>query len=160
VTGSSSIDALVGYTQRDQPSYGPGKTSGFAGKVNLTYQPRGKMTYTGSVWRDFAPLESTAVSYTLNNGAALGAQWDATAKIRVNADLSAERRSYSARETFVTSGDLRDSLRTGSLRATWSPRPTLQVTAGVAHQARTGSAVLGTGSFKSNSVSLSASAQF
>lgn len=160
VTGSSSIDALVGYTQRDQPSYGPGKTSGFAGKVNLTYQPRGKMTYTASVWRDFAPLESTAVSYTLNNGASLGAQWDATAKIRVNADLTAERRNYSARQSFTVPGDLRDSLRTAGLRATWAPRPTLQVTAGVAHQARSGSPVLGTGSFKSNSVTLTASAQF
>jgi outer membrane receptor protein involved in Fe transport len=118
------------------------------------------MTYTGSVWRDFAPLESTAVNYTLNNGASLGAQWDATAKIRVNADVSAERRNYSASPGFNPTGDLRDSLRTGSLRATWSPRPTLQVTAGAAHQARTGSPALGTSSFKSNSVSLSASAQF
>jgi len=159
VTGSSSIDALVGHTQRDQPAYGP-KTSGFTGKVNLTYQPRGKMTYTGSVWRDFAPLESTAVNYTLNNGASLGAQWDVTAKTRVNADVSAERRNYSAAPGFNPTGDLRDSLRTGSLRATWTPRPTIQVSAGLAHQARTGSPAIGTGSFKSNSVSLSASAQF
>jgi exopolysaccharide biosynthesis operon protein EpsL len=158
-TGSSTIDALVGYTRRNQPSYGP-TTSGFAGKVNLTYQPRGKMTYTASVWRDFAPLESTLVTYTLNNGAALGAQWDATAKIRVNADFSIEQRNYSARQTLGSTGDLSDSIRTGSLRATWSPRPTLQVTAGMAHQASTGSPAVGTSSFKSNSVTLSASAQF
>jgi exopolysaccharide biosynthesis operon protein EpsL len=160
VTGSSSIDALVGYTRRDQPAYGP-RTSGFAGKVNLTYQPRGKMTYTASAWRDFAPLESTVVSYTLNDGAAVGAQWDATAKIRVNADFAAERRNYSARATGTpTTGDLNDSIRTGSLRATWTPRPTLQVTAGFAHQASTGSPAIGTSSFKSNAVTLSASAQF
>ena len=63
-------------------------------------------------------------------------------------------------ETFAWLGDIRDSIRTGSLAATWSPRPTVHVTAALAHQARTGSAVLGTGSFKSNSVTLSASAQF
>lgn len=160
VTGSSSIDALVGYTQRDQPSYGPGKVSGFAGKVNLTYQPRGKMTYTASLWRDFAPLESTLVSYTLNDGAAVGAQWDASAKIHVNADFSAERRNYSARQALGSTGDLSDSIRTASLRATWAPRPTLQVTAGMAHQASTGSPTIGTASFKSNSVTLTASAQF
>jgi hypothetical protein len=36
----------------------------------------------------------------------------------------------------------------------------VQVSAGLAHQARSGSVVLGTGSFKSNSVTLSANAQF
>jgi outer membrane receptor protein involved in Fe transport len=90
----------------------------------------------------------------------VGAQWDATAKIKVNADAVFERRNYNARETFAQLGDIRDSIRTGSLSATWSPRPTVQVTAGLAHQARSGSVVLGTGSFKSNSVTLSASAQF
>jgi len=114
------------------------------------------------VWRDFAPLESTLVSYTLNNGAAVGAQWDASAKIRVNADFSAERRSYNARQALnlLGAGNLRDSIRTGSLRATWTPRPLLQVTAGAVHQSRSGSVVIGTGSFRSNSVTLSASAQF
>jgi len=159
-TGSTTLDALVGYTRRDQASFGEGKTSGLAGKVNATYQPRGKMTYRASVWRDFAPLESTVVSYTLNKGASVGAQWDATAKISVNADAIYERRSYSARREFSGSDSLRDSVRTATLRATWRPRPTIQVQGGVAHQERSGSVVLGTGSFKSNSVTLTANAQF
>jgi outer membrane receptor protein involved in Fe transport len=131
-----------------------------AGKVKATYQPRGKMTWNAAIWRDFAPLESTVVSYTLNKGASVGAQWDATDRIKVNADAVYERRHYNARATSVGLGDLRDSIRTGSLSATWSPRPTVHVSAGLAHQARSGSVVLGTGSFSSNSVTLSASAQF
>jgi hypothetical protein len=125
-------------------------------------RPAGKTTWTASAWRDFSPLESTLVSYTLNDGAAVGAQWDASAKIRVNADLSAERRNYNPRQalTLPGAGDLRDSIRTGSLRATWTPRPLLQVTAGAAHQSRSGSVAIGTGSFGSNSITLSASAQF
>lgn len=159
-SGSTGFDALVGYTRRDQPSFGQGKTKGAAGKVKATYQPRGKMTYNASVWRDFAPLESTLVSYTLNKGASVGAQWDASAKVAVNADAIYEKRDYNARRVFAGSGDLRDSIRTASLRATWTPRPTIQVAAGVAHQQRTGSVVLGTGSFTSNSMTLSANAQF
>jgi exopolysaccharide biosynthesis operon protein EpsL len=159
-TGSTTLDALVGYTRRDQASFGTGRTSGVAGKINATWQPRGKMTYKASVWRDFAPLESTVVSYTLNKGASIGAQWDATAKISVNADAVYERRNYSAQRDFAGSGDLRDSVRTAALRATWKPRPLVQVQAGVAHQQRSGSVVLGTGSFKSNSVTLTANAQF
>jgi exopolysaccharide biosynthesis operon protein EpsL len=159
-TGSTTIDALVGYTRREQPSFGSGTTSGVAGKINATYQPRGKMTYRASVWRDFAPIESTTVSYTLNKGASIGAQWDATAKISVNADAIYERRNYAARIAANATDDMQDSIRTATLRATWMPRPTIQVQAGVAHQQRDGSVSLGTGSFKSNSVTLNANAQF
>jgi hypothetical protein len=160
VTGSTTIDALIGYTRRDQASFGEGKSSGVAGKINASYQPRGKMTYTASVWRDFAPVESTTVSYTLNRGASLGAQWDATSKIAVNADTVYERRSYTARQNFAGSDDLRDSISTTAVRVTWKPRPLLQVQAGAAHQQRSGSVAIGTGSFKSNSVTLTANAQF
>jgi exopolysaccharide biosynthesis operon protein EpsL len=159
-TGLTSIDALVGYTRREQPSFGPGDTSGAAGKVTATYAPHGKLKYTAAVWRDFAPLESTVVSYTLNKGASVGAEWAATAKIKVNAEAIYERRNYNAREASSTLGDLRDSIRTASLRAAWAPRPTVQLTAALVHQARSGSVVLGTGSFTSNSITLSASAQF
>ena len=162
-SGATELDALVGHTRRKQPSFGAGTTSGVAGKIKASWQPRGKMRYNAAVWRDFAPLESTVVSYTLNKGASLGAQWDATARIRVNLDAVAERRNYNARTGIVVTGGsdgLRDSIRTASLRATWSPRPTLQLTAGAAHQARSGSVTLGTGSFTSNSVTVSASAQF
>jgi exopolysaccharide biosynthesis operon protein EpsL len=159
-TGSTTIDALVGYTRREQASFGTGKTSGVAGRINAIYQPRGKMTYKASVWRDFAPLESTVVSYTLNKGASIGAQWDATAKITVNADAIIERRNYAARQASAGYDDLSDSIRTAQLRATWQLRPTVQVQAGLAHQQRSGNATLGSGSFKSNSVTLNANAQF
>jgi len=159
-TGTSTVDALVGYTRRKQPSFGAGTTSGIAGKIKGNWQPRGKVTWNAAVWRDFAPLESTVVSYTLNRGASVGAEWDATAKVKVNADAIAERRNYNARPEFANVGALRDSIRTASVRATWSPRPTVHVTAGLARQTRSGSVVLGTGSFKSNSMTLSANVQF
>jgi exopolysaccharide biosynthesis operon protein EpsL len=159
-TGSTTIDALVGYTRRDQPSFGPGTTSGAAGKINATWQPRGKMTYKAAVWRDFAALESTLISYTLNDGASIGARWDATPKITVDGDAVYERRNYKARQAFAGDDDLRDSIRTISLRASWLPRPTVQVQAGFAHQQLSGSPVLGTGGFTSNSVTLNANARF
>jgi exopolysaccharide biosynthesis operon protein EpsL len=166
-SGATVVEVLAGHTRRKQPSFGEGTTSGLTGKVKATWQPHGKVTYTAAVWRDFAPLESTIVSYTLNKGASAGAQWDASAKIRVNVDIVAERRNYNARGDTVPGipgaqlqDALRDSLRTASLRATWSPRQTVQVAAGYVRQARSGAAALGTSSFTSNSVTLSASAQF
>ena len=162
-SGTTIVEALAGHTRRKQPSFGPGNTSGITGKIKANWQPNGKLTYTAAIWRDFAPLESTIVSYTLNKGASVGAQWDATTRIKVNADIVGERRNYNPREGGATPAirdALRDSLRTASVRATWSPRPTVQVSGGYARQARSGAAGLGTSSFTSNSVTLSASAQF
>jgi exopolysaccharide biosynthesis operon protein EpsL len=158
ITGSTTLQALAGYAKRDQPSFGA-STSGANGKATLLYAPRGKVSYNASVWRDFAPLESTTVSYTLNKGASVGATWDATAKIKVDANAVYERRSYNPRFD-VGSIDLKDTMRTGTVRATWTVRPAIQVAAAFVHQSRSGSIALGTGPFTSNMVTLNASAQF
>jgi hypothetical protein len=159
-TGSTTFDALVGYSRRDQPSFGAGKTSGVAGKVKATYQSLGKMTYRVAVWRDFAPLESTVASYTLNKGASVGAQWDATARIKVNADVLYERRNYNLRASFTDAGDVRDAIRTHSVSAAWAPRPTLQVTAALVRESRGRAAVLETGGYASTALTMSANARF
>lgn len=159
VTGSTTIQALAGYAKRDQPSFGERK-SGANGKVSAFYTPRGKVSYNASIWRDFAPIESTTVSYTLNKGVSAGATWDATGKIRVEANAAYERREYNATSAAPGSSDMRDSLRTGTLRATWIVRPRIQLAAGLVHQSRSGSIALGTGSFKSNAITLTANAQY
>ena len=159
-TGSTTVDALVGYTRRDQPSYGSGRASGLMGRIDTTYQPRGKVTYSAAVWRDFAPLESTSVSYTLNNGLSVGARWDATAKITIDANAAYVRRNYAVRARSVGLEGSRDATRAHSLSATWSPKPTLQVKAMLAHEARSGVEVLRSAAVRSNSMTLSASAQF
>jgi exopolysaccharide biosynthesis operon protein EpsL len=160
-TGSCTLDALLGYNSRKQPSFGEDRIKGVAGKIEASYQTSGKMSYNAAVWRDFAPLESTEVSYTLNKGASVGAEWNVIASLKVSAGLVAERRNYNTRgDKLAVAGDVRDSIRTARLQATWSPRPALQVVAGVEHQARSGSLVLGTGSFKSNGITLSSSVQF
>ena len=159
-TGATTVDALVGATRRDQPSYGRGKTSGVTGRIGATYKPRGKTTLEAAIWRDFAPVDSTAVSHTLNRGASLGAGWEATAKIRVDASASFERRRYGTRAPLAAPGGIHDALRTGRIGATWSPLPAVQVSAGLAHQARSGSPVLGTGRFRSNSATLALDVRF
>lgn len=158
-TGTTTIQALAGYAKRDQPSFGERK-SGVNGKITALYTPRGKISYNASLWRDFAPIESTLVSYTLNKGVGAGATWDPTAKLRVEANAAYERREYNPAKASTVTGNLRDALRTASLRATWTVRPRIQVATAFVHQSRSGSIALGTGSFKSNAITLTASAQF
>lgn len=159
-SGSTTLQALAGYVRREQPSFGEGTTKGFNGRLNASYQPRGKVTYNASVWREFAPIESTIVSYTLNRGASLGASWQATGKIKVDASAAYEQRAYNARRAFAGSDSLEDSLKTASLRATWQVRRKVAVSAGWQHQARSGSQTLGLGKFDANTVMVNANVLF
>ncbi|WP_312515632.1 XrtB/PEP-CTERM-associated polysaccharide biosynthesis outer membrane protein EpsL [Massilia sp.] len=158
--GATTLQALAGYVRRRQPSYGEGSTSGFNGRLNASYAPVGKLGYTAAVWREFAPIESPSVSTTLNKGASIGATWDASAKVKLEASAVYERRAYSARFVFPGSDDLDDAIRSARLNATWQARPKIKVVAGYAYQARSGSPVLGTGRFDANSVQVSANVLF
>jgi exopolysaccharide biosynthesis operon protein EpsL len=159
-SGSTTVQGLVGYARRTQPSFGAGRTSGANGRITALYEPVGKLAWRASLWRDFAPLESRVVSYTLNKGVSAGATWSASAKIRVDADAVYERRDYKARAGFNGAGSLDDSLRSASLKASWEVRRKLNLSAAWIHQSRSGSPVLGIGSFKANTVAINASARF
>jgi exopolysaccharide biosynthesis operon protein EpsL len=159
-SGSTTIQGLVGYARRTQPSFGAGRTSGANGRITALYEPRGKLAWRASLWRDFAPLESRVVSYTLNRGVSAGATWTASAKIRVDADTVYEQRNYNPRVGFNAANGLDDSLRSASLKASWAVKRKLTLSAAWIHQSRSGSPVLGIGNFKANTVAINASAQF
>jgi exopolysaccharide biosynthesis operon protein EpsL len=159
-SGSTTVQGLVGYARRTQPSFGPGRTSGANGRITAQYEPRGKLVWRASLWRDFAPLESRVVSYTLNKGVSAGATWNASARIKVDADAVHERRNYNPRAGFNGADGLDDSLRSASLKASWAVKRKLTLSAAWIHQSRSGSPVLGIGNFKANTVAINASAQF
>ena len=160
-SGSTVVQGLAGYARRSYPApNGHASSSGFNGRVTATHEPRGKLRYTAAVWREFAPIESNVVAYSLNKGASLGAGYAATGKLRVDANFSYEKRGYNARAALNQVQDLDDSLRTRQLSATWNARRTLDVTAAYTRQARSGSPFLGLGSFRANTVSLNANLRF
>lgn len=160
VTGITSIQMLAGYAKRKHAVLGPRNASGLNGRVSASLHPRQKLRVNASAWREFAPIESNLVTYSLNRGASVGASWDASAKLRVDAALSKERRNYDGRLLANAPADIRDRLATASLGATWQARPGMQVNTSYARQRRKGADFLGNGSFKANTVSITASAQF
>lgn len=158
-SGSTNVQVLAGWARREQPTLGAA-TSGLNGRISADHKPRGKLTYNAALWREFAPIESIYVNYTLNKGASVGATYDASAKVKLEAAASAERRTYNARLLPLASAGLKDSIRSASLRASYTPTLTVKLSAALVHQSRSGSVTLGTGSFTSNSVTFNASAQF
>lgn len=159
-SGITKVQVLAGWAEREQPSFGDGSTSGANGRISVEHTPRGKFSYNAAIWRDFAPLESTLVSYTQNKGVSVGATWEPRAQLKFDAKAIFERREYEPRSEFPGSNDIEDILRSATVRATWSPRRNLQVVTAYAHQSRTGSIVLGQGKFSSNAVSVNVIAQF
>lgn len=157
-SGNTNVSALAGWVRRKQPALG-GATRGFNGRLSATHAPRGKLSYNAALWREFAPIESTLVSYTLNKGASIGASYAASAKFKLEAAASAERRAYSPR-LALGGGALKDAVRSASVRVSYTPLRKFTLSAALQHQARSGAVALGTGSFKSNSIVLNASAQF
>ncbi len=159
-TGSTTVQGLAGYVRREQPSYGEGTTSGFNGRISAFHTPRGKISYNAAVWREFAPIESPLVSYTLNKGASIGASWAVSGKVTVDAGAVYERRAYTERQNVTGAQALRDAIRSANVRAVWQVKPKVQVVAAYVHQARSGSALLGTGKFDANVVQVSANVLF
>ena len=160
ITGISNVTVLAGYARRRHDLLAQRDADGFNGRVTASLHPRQKLRLNASAWREFAAVESDLVSYSLNRGASVGASWDASAKVRLDAAASSERRRYQGGFLAALEGDAHDRLRSASLGATWSPRTALQINASLAHQRRSGAAFLGNGSFKANTLSVSASAQF
>lgn len=162
VTQLSTIQALAGYAKRKHRSPGASDIdqSGFNGRLTGSVRPRAKLGLNAAIWREFTPVESVLVTYALSNGASVSANWDATTKLRVDAAVSSERRAYEGRFSQLDPQDLKDTVRRASLNGTWTLRPTILLSAGLSHERRSGSLILGTGSYKANTVSVNASAQF
>ena len=159
-SGVTNVQLLAGYAKRKHALLGEPDSSGANGRITVVYTPRGKMTYTVVAWREFAALESTVVSYSLNRGASFNARWDVTGKTNVTARLSREKRAYNARVLTPAGATYRDALRNASLDITTNPTRKTAVTLSAFRQTRSGVPLLGQGSYKAKGVSLSVNAQF
>lgn len=159
-SGSTTVQVLAGHAKRKYSSLSERDASGFNGRITAVHQPVGKLRYTAAAWREFAAVESNVITFSLNRGARAGVTWDATAKIKVDANASYEKRAYNARLPLNAPQDLDDSLKSATVAATWSPLRTVAITASAARQERSGSPFLGLGRFEANTVTLAANLQF
>lgn len=162
-SAKTTVNILAGWTSRSQEAFGAGRTSGVTGRVTLAYAPAAKVNVDAALWRDFAPIESTVVSYTLNRGASLVAGWQATTNVRAGANVSVEQRAYNARLALpatVAGSSLDDSLRTAGVSLNYAPTRKVQLGATFAREQRGGSRVLGIGAYRSTSVGVNLRVSF
>lgn len=159
-SGVTQLRFLGGWVERKPASLARRSTKGNNGRVVINWAPLGKVRFTGTAWREFGAVESSLVNNSLNQGGSVGADWDISAKVRGNALIRREKRDFSALSGLNVPGDISDTTRSASLGLSYVPKPAIQLGVNFTHDVRSGSLILGTGSYNANSVSFNASAQF
>ncbi|MCU6498862.1 hypothetical protein LPN04_13770 [Rugamonas sp. A1-17] len=157
---TTQVQMLAGRARREHNFFTVRDTSGVNGRVTANWNPTGKLRFTAAGWREFSAVESSIVNSSLNKGASVNATWNATAKIALNGALRREKRDFSAAGGLVLPVDLTDTIRTTSLGLTYNPMSVLQFGVNAFSEKRSGSPFIGSGTYKANGMSLTATAQF
>lgn len=159
-SGITQVQLLGGWVKRKNQLFSGRDASGVNGRLTVYWAPLGKVRFTGSLWHEFAAVENSLVTSSLNNGANLAAAWDVSAKVRMNAKVQSEKRDFSAASGLILPGDISDTTRTASLGVTYAPRPNIQLGISAFRDARSGAPIINTGSYHAKGISFNASAQF
>ena len=151
---------LGGRVQRKHALAASHDASGNNGRLKLDWLPLGKVGFSASVWREFSAVESAFVTNSLNKGGSLDSTWQPTAKLQLSLQLKGERRSFEGQSVSVQAADMDDSTRRATLAVTHAPLQRVRLGASIFHEARSGSAALGLGSYRANGAMLNADIRF
>ena len=160
LSGITQIQLLGGWVRRNNQIFSGRDSNGANGRIVVSWKPLGKVGFTGSLWHEFAAVENSLLSSSLNNGASLAGTWDISAKVQMNGQVRREKRDFSAASGLSLPGDISDTTRTSSLGLTYLPRPNIQLGVNIFQDARSGAPIINTGSYHAKGISVNASAQF
>jgi exopolysaccharide biosynthesis operon protein EpsL len=160
LTGTTQLQALVGWARREHNVFTDRDTSGLDGRITAMWQPLGRVKFTLAAWREFAAVESILVNNSLNKGESLGATWEATAKIKVDASVKHESRDFSEATGVVLPGDAKDSGHNLNLGLTYSALQSVQLGVSAYREVRSGNGIIDSGSYTANGMSVSITGQF
>lgn len=140
-TGRSTLDARISRTNEEHSAAGRRDFSGWTGELGWQYQLTGKIGLDTRLLRETGAGSTANISNRLTNRLDVGARWDATSKIRVNADFAYAREQFD--ETFgagdaATTEDNRQSYQLYGLAANYQATRSLGFSCGVRHQERDG----------------------
>ena len=109
LSGVTQVQLLGGWVKRKNELFSGRDSSGANGRVTVNWAPLGKVRFTGSLWHEFAAVENSLITSSLNNGASLAAAWDISAKVRMDAQVRREKRDFSAASGLVLPVDVNDT---------------------------------------------------
>lgn len=160
VTGVSELELLGGHAKRTHAFFAERDSSGFNARLQARTLMGGQWSANAALWREFSPVESNIVSYSLNSGMSASAVWAFSSKLQVNASTRYEKRDFKG--MLVTAAGLQfdDRTRNHSLGLTYVPYRLVQLNTSVFRQSRSGAPLLGSGGFHANGVSFNVNLQY
>ncbi len=151
----------AGRARRTHLYFSGDDSSGFNTRLTANWAATAAVQVSAAAWREFAPLESTLVSYSLNRGGNLTAVWNRSAKLRFDANLRYERRAFNGLAPGVNPALADgDATRQTSLAAVYAPLAGAQLRASLFRDSRGGASLFGLGAYHANGFSLNANVQF
>lgn len=142
-------------------NYTNGRDSqGVNARLSASSVVAGKLRLSSSVWREYAGVDSTLASYSLNNGASVTGLWAISAKVQATADAKYVRRKFEGLLASRLPQGFADSTKSYSVGLSYTPWPLLTLSSNVYREARSGGAFLGSGSYHANGVSFAGNLQF
>jgi len=160
VSDITQVQLLAGYAKRKHDFFQYRDSSGADGRISVKWAPFKKVRFNADVWRNFAAVESTLVTNSLNRGASLGATWDVSAKVQANASIRREKRQFEETPGVVFPGDASDRVTGSTVGVTWAPKTSIQVSATAFNDRRNGNPLVGSRDYRASGASINISAQF
>ena len=162
ISGHSSLDARLGYVERNHDNYSLRDYSGAVGGLSYLWTPTGKLQFTLAAGRDRASYQETipglySGSYYVADSLSLTPAWLISDKTTLRLKLDISQRDYRGAVVAVAS-NREDTLRSAQLRATWRPTRTIDIDGYLTHEQR--SSNVDTANYHDNMIAISAALKF
>jgi len=159
LSGVTQLEFLGGRAKRTHDVFSQLDASGTNGRVKASWAPHGNLHLTSNVWREFVAFEGSNASYSLNKGASIGATWNATAKIKAEANYRYERRDFPGLVGAAVPLNGRDTTRGTSAVVTYAPTNSVQLVLSLTQEERSASQFISS-AYRTHGASFTASLQF
>lgn len=161
-TGVTNVQFLGGRSRRTHSFFAERDSSGFNALIKGTTLWDGQLKLDASVWRQYGGVESNLVSYSLNTGTSIAANWVITSKIQAKAQIRRDRRQFKGLLANTLPAGLSDTLVNQSLGLSYAILPSVGLNASVFRDTRNGlaAAAFGNGNYRAKGVSFNVSLQY
>lgn len=137
-TGKSTLEARLGYTQREHDDVPQRDFSGFTGRVGYDWFIAAKTLLNFEVWREIRSTEDASASYILSQGWGLGPAWAPTIKLIFQAKYIREERDFRGDPGILVGATPREDTFNGiSLTAGYTPVRNVHLSVGAERGERT-----------------------
>lgn len=155
----TQIQFLGGRARRNYDLMVARNSSGSNGRLTANWAVLPTISFSGAVYREFSAYEGGVLTYSLNTGKSLSAQWSVSSKVSLQGEQRWVKRDFTGLELGKVPLSVSDDTRSSSLSLNYAARSNIQLGASLFRDERSG--VPGfTSSYRANGASVNAVVQF